>query len=743
MVFDIGFFTYLTASASFTVLGVLLVAYRRVKSLGPTLFLACVVTALWAGLIAFIPPVDALVSTGLVQFTELTRNGCWLFFLLQLLGLQSDGDAWVIRGRQWRQLFVPVFICFAAVPIAYGMLPLSEAVSSVLYQMSVVVLLMLSLFGLLLIEQLFRNGSQGERWSLKYLCFGLGSVFAYDFFMYSEAFLFRAMDTELWQARGLVNALAAPLLAVTIARSSHWRINLHVSREMVFHSVTLMGAGVYLLGMAVAGYFIKYLGGTWGGVLQFGFLAAAGLLLLILLFSGKLRAQMRVLLSKHFFSYRYDYREEWLKFTLALASLNHSVAEGIIRIMAPLVSSPAGLLWACEEGDKMHLLAHWEMPPPQGAAEGLGQLPAWLQDTDWVIDLEEWRRTPNSYGALSLPLWLQQERALWLIVPLVFRDRLEAILMLKRSSLKHSINWEDRDLLKTAGRQAATHLAQHLASKALVEARQFDAFNRLSAYVVHDLKNILAQQSLMLSNAVKHRNNPAFVDDMIATVENSVARMQRLMEQMRSGVRSTAGGNVLLASLLREVISARSTVLPVPQALFSTEVDVSEGSRVAAGLEECAVEADPERLGTVFSHLIQNAQEATDAQGTVTARLRRDRDLAIIDIEDTGRGMDADFIRDRLFHPFESTKGLTGMGIGTFESRDYIRQLGGDIRVESTPGKGSVFHVIIPLIKSAEITVDAATDARPARWRSDNDRCLSQRETAMPYKKVAAVNCHE
>src|SRR5690606_39073676 len=159
-------------------------------------------------------------------------------------------------------------------------------------------------------------------------------------FMYSEALLFRQLDPDLWQARGLVNAVVTPLLGVAFARYGSWRVKLHVSRQVVFHTVTLMGAGLYLLGMAAIGYFLKFMGGTWGAFLQLGFLMAAGVLLASLLFSGRLRALLRVQLSKHFFSYRYDYREEWLKFSHALASLNEDVAEGIIRTMASLASSP-------------------------------------------------------------------------------------------------------------------------------------------------------------------------------------------------------------------------------------------------------------------------------------------------------------------------------------------------------------------------------------------------------------------
>ena len=684
MVDNIGLWTHLAASASFLALVVLLLLQWRVKPLGTSLVLACSASALWGaiiglGTLAEYPPVR------LFQLAELVRNVAWLYFLLQLLSLQADGNAFTLRGRDWR----PLFLVGTLVALLIVLLPVMGAPLGIQtgYVLILSLWLILALGALLLVEQLYRNATPGERWSLKFLCLGLGALAAWDFFMYSEALLFRKLDPNLWQARGLVATVVTPLLGVAFARSGNWRVKIQISRQVVFHSVTLMGAGIYLLGMAFIGYFLRFMGGNWGTVLQLGFLAAASALLLTLLFSGRLRAILRVQLSKHFFSYRYDYREEWLKFTRALAGLNQDVAEGIVRTMAPLASSEAGLLWGSSEGQPMRLLAQWQMAIPAGATEGLGELPAWLQRTDWVIDLKEWRQNPDIYEELQLPKWLQEEETLWLVIPLVFRDRVEGVLMLRQTGLKKSINWEDRDLLKTAGRQAASHLAQHLSSQALVEARQFDAFNRLSAYVVHDLKNILAQQSLIVSNAAKHRKNPAFIDDMIATVDNSVTRMQRLMEQMRSGLRSAAADEVALAPLLQQVISNRSNTRPAPEAQLAESA--------------IRVEADHDRLATVFTHLIQNAQEATPPEGSVSVTLYADGAHAVVEIADTGRGMDEGFIRQRLFRPFESTKGLTGMGIGAFESREYIRQLGGDISVVSIPDEGSTFRVSLPLAAEA------------------------------------------
>jgi putative PEP-CTERM system histidine kinase len=316
----------------------------------------------------------------------------------------------------------------------------------------------------------------------------------------------------------------------------------------------------------------------------------------------------------------------------------------------------------------------------------LGNLASWVKRDGWVVDLLEWRSSPDLYADLELPGWLRDHPRLWLIIPLFFQEELEGLLFLARTDLKGSVDWEDRDLLKTAGRQAAALLAQQRLSMALVEARQFDAFNRLSAYVIHDLKNILAQQSLMVSNAQKHRENPAFIDDMIGTVENSVKRMQRLMDQMRSGMRNAEASNIDLAYLLERAIEGRVDFRPLPRLTV-----------VAAA----TVNADRDRLGTVFGHLLQNAQEATPDGGSIDVTLSCDEGFATVEISDSGSGMSEEFVRERLFKPFVSTKGLTGMGIGAFESREYVRLLGGDIVVKSTEGQGSTFLVRLPRVISA------------------------------------------
>lgn len=681
---NIGAFSYAIATLFFLLLFILLLTAWREKGAGSRVVIATLLSTLWAAGSWY--AATRGLSPFFLQVFELARDAGWILFLLYLLKPQASGQQ---SPLGWQQILFGIMVAMTlGLILASPVLQERQLGGAWMSDVVTIGWIGFSLLGLILVEQLYRNTTAQQRWAMKYLCLGLGTIFAYDFYLFSDALLFKQLNLPVWEARGIVNALAVPLIAISIARNPDWALRIHVSRQVVFHSITLIGAGLYLLAMAGAGYLIREYGGSWGTLLQITFLVGALSLLGVLLFSDRMRAQLRVFLSKHFFSYKYDYREEWMRFTQTLAEGSWSVPERVVQAMATLVSSPGGILWTRGDNRGLSLTTHWNMPPVEADESAWEGLVEFLRDRQWVIDLDEYRSSPSLYDPLDMPDWLLEIPQGWLIIPLPFRDEIVGVLLLKKSSVVTSINWEDRDLLKMAALQAASNLAQYLSDQALMQARQFEAFNRLSAYVVHDLKNILAQQSLIVSNAEKHLHNPAFVKDVIGTVRNSVARMTRLMEQMRSGMRGTTEKTIDLNQLVAEVVERHAARLPAPafeactQALF--------------------VQADPEQLATVFGHIIQNAQEATGKDGEVRVRVTHQPEVAVIEISDTGCGMDAEFVRDRLFKPFESTKGLTGMGVGAFESREIIRALGGEIRVESRPGKGSVFRITIPLAQISE-----------------------------------------
>ena len=249
-------------------------------------------------------------------------------------------------------------------------------------------------------------------------------------------------------------------------------------------------------------------------------------------------------------------------------------------------------------------------------------------------------------------------------------------------------------MLLMTGRHIAGHLALLETNEALIEARQFEAFNRLSAYVVHDLKNLVAQLSLLVTNAARHRDNPAFMDDAIHTVANAAEKMNKLLGQLRKG-RMEAGDakRVSVHALVQEAVRHRAVQMPVPVVLL-------EGA-------DSVVLANPERLASVLEHLIQNAQEATPVEGFIRVRVSTESTTVGIEISDNGCGMDASFVREQLFKPFHTTNGNAGMGIGVYESREFVQTIGGRLDVISALGQGTTFILQLPVYGIPQTTTMA------------------------------------
>jgi putative PEP-CTERM system histidine kinase len=541
----------------------------------------------------------------------------------------------------------------------------------------------LAIFGLVLVEQLLRRATQEARWAIRPLCIGLAGLFAFDLFFYADAMLFGRLDADIWAARGIANATVIPFIALATARNPRWTIELHMSRSVVFHSTALLVSGAFLLAVAAAGYFVRYFGGEWGRAIEVVVSFAALLVAAFVGSSGGFRAKLRVFVSKHFFSYRYDYREEWLRFTRMLSTESsplHSVQERTIMALANLVESPGGALWLRQERG-FRQVARCNMPAIGLVEPADGSLAQFLTRTGWVVNVVEYAAGKERPPGVVLPEWLSDVRSAWLIVPLLSGTELVGYVILANPRTEIEVNWEVLDLLKTAGRQAASFLGHTAATERLLESSKFDAFNRMSAFVVHDLKNLVAQLSLMLSNAERHRDNPEFQRDMLTTVEHVVGRMYHLMLQLRTEGAPVEKAHVTqLETVVRRVCATKS-IGRTPILL-----DIQHAA-TTVGHED--------RLDHVIGHLVQNALDATRDGGSVTVRLGREGPHALLEVVDTGVGMTPEFVRDRLFKPFETTK-PDGMGIGMYESRQYVMTLGGEIVVDSAPGKGTRIRVLLP-----------------------------------------------
>ena len=307
---------------------------------------AIVASALWAAsevTLAIWPSAATWISSNVL---DTVRYALWFGFLYGLVSTtrQSAVDARAKLVRAPWGLIFAVGVGFLASVALRDQEPLRTLfgvrAGVVLYGVRVG----LAVVGLVLVERLLRSAAPHARWAIKPLCLGLTGIFGFDLFCYSDAMLFGRQDLDIWVARGIAHALVLPFVAVAAARNPAWTIEMHLSRGAVLRSSALLVSGLFLLAVAAAGYFVRYVGGELGKALQIEFLFAALLLFALAAFSGSFRSKLKVFVSKHFFSYRYDYREEWLRFTRSLSADNspQSIQQRSIRALADLVESPAG-----------------------------------------------------------------------------------------------------------------------------------------------------------------------------------------------------------------------------------------------------------------------------------------------------------------------------------------------------------------------------------------------------------------
>ena len=682
---QIGIVGYLFSGAAFLVMALLLLTSWKGRLLGGLLVSAVLVNVVWSGLLAY-ELYDQPYDFGQNAFIEWLRYSLWIIFILKLLDLLHAGAG---NMQQAERRWIPA-ITLTALLMALGLTLYLEhfaldmwAVKKTYYHS--IINLSLSLVGLMLTEQLFRNSRMEKRWSVKYLFLGLGTLFGYDFLLYTDATLFKALDNNLWLARGYVSSIAVPLLAIAAARNRQWSVDIFVSRKLVFYSTSLLAAGLYLLVMAASGYYIQRYGGDWGDVFLTVFMFMAFVLLVLLLFSDTLRAYIKLNLSKHFFRYKYDYREEWLKLTekMSQTAVGSELHKVVIRSLADIMECSGGMLWLREDAIGYVCMAQRNIDAPDHIFTLNDPLIQTLREQKEIIDIHEYRKKNKQKDDTVIPDWLYGMKKPWLLIPLVYQDELLGIVVLNKSRVDREINWEDRDLLHAASFHVASYLAFWQATESLKQGEQFAVFNRLSSFVVHDLKNLIMQLGLVVRNSEKFRDNPEFYQDAFKTVKNATDKMQRLLEQLAKGRFELQKPEVLvLGNVLEQVVREFSGYRPAP------ELDSS--------LADVRIVASRDRFVSVLGHLIRNAQEATPDDGQVTVRAEQRDSQLLVSIEDTGQGMDIRFIREKLFKPFETTKGNAGMGVGVYESREFIQSIGGRMEVMSAPGSGTTIMMILP-----------------------------------------------
>ena len=672
----IAFASYLSGGITFACLTLALCFLYKKRLIHPSIILASITSLIWH-LVITIHYQGYSLERGHLLILETLRYGAWITALLLALrhtaGELQPKVHLTIHG-------IWLFSLCAILALTFWQHPLAINSDLLIWNN-----LILSILGLICVEQLYRNAQPQRLMKLVSIC--IGALFAYDIYLFSYSLIFNQIDTGLWQARGAVNGLSALALCIgtiIIASQGSQRTALSASRPVVFYTTSMSAAGCFLALIAIGGYYVQLYGGRWGSVVQVAVLFIALLSITTLFVSNTFRSRANVWINKHFFRHKYDYRSEWLRLIDSLTQPNETenFHQRAITVVASIFKSEGGCLW---------LLDNDHYKPTQSFNL---QLPAHMaepQDSNFckTMKTEEWVFSPHAADKNTLeninqqlPDWVYEIPQVWLVLPLLTEQQLLGFIILTHPPRDASLTWEDLDLLKTVGRQVASYLDRHEAAEQLAESKQFDAFNKLTAFIMHDLKNLIAQQALVVENAAKHKENPAFVEDAIRTIDNSVTRMSNLLRKLQQQ-ESLEVRNLELQKVLMEAAKKCKELKPTPSLRFDDK--------------DLKVNADQDHLIMSLGNLIKNAQEATGNNGFVDVTLRQEDKNAIITIEDNGSGMDEIFIRERLFKPFDTTKSGKGMGIGVYQTRELIASLGGSVDVDSKPNEGTAFTIRIPL----------------------------------------------
>jgi putative PEP-CTERM system histidine kinase len=648
----------------------------RTSKTGVAILACSLGSVVWAGANAL----SGSLPGALLSVVDSIRLSAWLLFVVGLVTVRAgDGSG---LGRAY--LFGAVAFCLAALANDGSILVLGPYAPG-LYTSQIILRIGFGVAGLLTIENLWRNTEPQRRWHVWPLCLAFGGLFAYELFLFSDAFITRSrVDPGLALGRALVAAFMAPLLVLAMARNREWRVDIHVSRQVVLHTATLGASGCFLLAVAIVGMLLRGFGGDWGLVLQLAMLFGSVVVLATVLSSGSIRRRLKFLISRNFFTHRYDYRVEWLKFIELVSEPKYAeeLPVRVIRALAEFVDSPAGVLWSLSRGIAYYPTAAWQLPIPDDGNRAID---------DPFIDGFRGGGWIQEFTADAT--WPSASDKAWLAVPLSHRQEIVGFVVLDRANHAVNLNWEAFDLLRATGRQAASYLAEERSTKVLRDTELLTEYSKRFAFVVHDIKNLASQLSLVLSNAKHYIDDPEFQRDMLQTVEDSVARMNNLLSQLKADAAPRVP-RVLNPNVVIGAVAAEFAAGPVTLAI-----------RNDAGA--CAVAIEPDRLRSALTHLVQNAIEASCPNDQVIISSRRLGTQLLIEIIDKGPGMDDAFIRDGLFMPFRSTKS-GGYGIGAFQTRELIRMAGGDLVVISEQGFGTTMRIILPLIPDREPAASAA-----------------------------------
>jgi putative PEP-CTERM system histidine kinase len=638
--------------------------------------------------------------------------GCWLFFSLtyargnyrEFLSKRRAAIVFAflvpiavaIVGKEW--LFQPLDLEAGRNPSlvrlgAAGMgLQLFFLVSAILVLMN--------------LERTFRAAVGTMRWRIKFMVVGIGVLFAVRAYSSSQVLLYHAMSPALQAVNSGALLVACLLILRSLFRVGHFEVSVYPSQSVLQNSITVLLAGIYLVIVGVLAKIVAFLGGDASFTLKAFLVLVCLVMLTVVLLSDRVRLKTKRFVSRHFQRPLYDYRSVWRTFTEGTARRveRTDLCGAVAKLVSEIFQALSVTIWLVDdrkesfcfaastsltESKAGHLLLESDLASQVIAAIRQNRDPFDLDACKevWAAGLRRLHpeEFPKGGNRVCVPMFAGGES----IGVMIAGDRVGAI----------PFSDQDLDLLKSVGDQAAASLLNIEMQQRLAQGRQLEAFQAMSAFFVHDLKNTASTLSLMLQNLPLHFNDPAFREDALRGVSKTVSHINDLIGRL-SLLRQELAIKPIEADLNETVSEALRSMeavqrLPGEAPGYSTPACAQTASLVTDLRPLSRIRLDPAQIRNVVTNLVLNARDAAGSDGEIKIETSQHNGWAVLSVADNGCGMTHEFVQNSLFRPFQTTK-KKGIGIGMFQCKMIVEGHQGRIEVESEPGKGTTFRVLLP-----------------------------------------------
>ena len=626
--------------------------------------------------------------------------GTWLFFSLSY-GRGNYRDFL----HRWRFILSAAFLIPIGLSLSFQGRMISQvtlANGHLLFELKDVgvILNLLFLAGAVLVlmnlERTFRAAIGAMRWRIKFMVIGLSVLFAVRCYGATQALLFHAVDQSLQTLNGVALLAACALISRSLFRTGHFDVDIYPSHSILQNSLTALLAGVYLFVIGIFANVVALLGGDNAFAVKAFIVLIALVLLTVLLLSDRVRLWSARFVSRHFQRPQYDYRDLWRKFTECTAACvgADELALATVKFTANIFRALSVTIWLVDEnGEELNVASSTSLTGPRTGELNLekGEIRDLLADlkqksAPFDIDLSR-ENSAVTLRKIHPSEFTRGGRRV--CAPLAVGGELLGFVILGDRIGGIPFSGQDFDLLKCIADETAASLLNTQLSRKLLQAKELEAFQTMSAFFVHDLKNAASTLSLMLKNLPVHFDDPAFREDALRGISKSVSHINRLIERL---------------SLLRHELKIAPAEGDLNDWISRSlgELEKNSGVHLVKELHPLPkVLFDREQLLKVLTNLALNAKEASPPNGEIHVATNQVNGWAVFSVSDNGCGMNSEFLNHSLFRPFQTTK-KNGLGIGMFQSKMIVEAHRGRIEVQSETGKGTTFRVYLPVNQSHE-----------------------------------------